>query len=73
MGETMMMGLRLVEEGVPVGRFRRRFGLDPRDHYRVEIAELVDLGLLDVDDERLRLSPRGHLLGNQVFARFLPL
>ena len=72
-GETMMMGLRLVEEGVPVDRFRRRFDLDPRDHFRSEVAELVDLGLLEVDDERLRLSPRGYLLGNQVFARFLPL
>ncbi|MFN2226988.1 MAG: hypothetical protein ACK2UY_11785, partial [Anaerolineae bacterium] len=54
-------------------RFRRRFDLDPRDHFRSEVAELVDLGLLEVDDERLRLSPRGYLLGNQVFARFLPL
>jgi len=71
MGETMMMGLRLVEEGVPVDRFRRRFDLDPRDHFRSEVVELVDLDLLEVDDERLRLSPRGYLLGNQVFARFL--
>lgn len=71
MGETMMMGLRLVEEGVPFDRFQQRFGLDPRRCYEAEIAELVELGLLEVDDERLRLSPRGCLLGNQVFARFL--
>lgn len=71
MGETMMMGLRLVEEGVPFRRFQRRFGLDPGHRFEPEIAELVDLGLLEVDGERLRLSPRGRLLGNQVFARFL--
>jgi oxygen-independent coproporphyrinogen-3 oxidase len=71
MDETMMMGLRLVEEGVPWDRFRQRFGLDPRQRYEPQISDLVDLGLLKVDDRRVRLSPQGHLLGNQVFARFL--
>jgi oxygen-independent coproporphyrinogen-3 oxidase len=71
MDETMIMGLRLVEEGVPWPRFRQRFGLDPRQRYGPQISELVDLGLLEIDGCRLRLSPQGHLLGNQVFARFL--
>lgn len=71
MDETMMMGLRLTVEGVPWERFYRRFGVDPRHRYESQISELADLGLLEVDDQRARLSPRGHLLGNQVFARFL--
>jgi len=71
MDETMIMGLRLVEEGVPWARFRQRFGLDPRQRYGPQISELVDIGLLEIDARRLRLSAQGHLLGNQVFARFL--
>lgn len=71
MDETMMMGLRLVEEGVTWDRFRQRFGLDPRQRYGPQISELVELGLLEIDDHRVRLSPRGRLLGNQAFVRFL--
>ncbi len=71
MGETMMMGLRLVEEGVPWDRFRQRFARDARQLFAPEIRELVELGLLETNNKRVRLSPRGRLLGNQVFARFL--
>jgi oxygen-independent coproporphyrinogen-3 oxidase len=67
----MMMGLRLVEEGVRWDRFRQRFAVDARRLFAPEIQELVGLGLIEIDSERVRLSPRGRLLGNQVFARFL--
>jgi oxygen-independent coproporphyrinogen III oxidase len=72
MGETMMMGLRLVDEGVTFERFRQRFGADLRQHYALQIEELDGLDLLEVGDSRVRLSPRGRLLANQVFYRFLP-
>lgn len=71
-GETMMMGLRLLEEGVEYERFRCRFGLDLREHFSREIQDLSERGLIVADAERVRLSERGHLLGNQVFVRFLP-
>jgi oxygen-independent coproporphyrinogen-3 oxidase len=72
MGETMFMGLRLLDEGVAFERFHRRFGLDPRQQFAGELAELSELGLIVIDDERVTLSRRGHLLGNQVFLHFLP-
>ena len=72
MGETMMMGLRLVDEGVSFERFRQRFGTDLRQKYASEIEELDRLALLEVGADRMRLSPRGRLLANQVFYRFLP-
>jgi len=71
MAETMFMGLRLVEEGVTLARFRARFGVDARDAYREELRELGGLGLIVVDDERVRLTRRGRLLGNEVFQRFV--
>ncbi len=72
MGETMMLGLRLLEEGVTFERFAARFGVDLREVYRKEIERLAKIGLLDVNSERVRLSRQGRLVGNRVFREFLP-
>ena len=72
MGETMMMGLRLLQEGVSFARFETRFGLSMREVYPVQMADLQEQGLLEWDTRRVRLTERGCLLGNQVFAQFLP-
>jgi oxygen-independent coproporphyrinogen-3 oxidase len=71
MSETMMMGLRLLCEGVSFARFERRFGVGLDDVYGAQIAGLVARGLLERTAERIRLTRRGHLLGNQVFVEFL--
>jgi oxygen-independent coproporphyrinogen-3 oxidase len=71
MGETMMLGLRLVEHGVTFDLFQRRYGLPLQAVYADELAELTRLGLLEVGVDRVRLSRRGLMLGNQVFARFI--
>lgn len=73
-GETMMMGLRLVQEGVSAEVFRNRFGKNLDQVFEKEIEELISIGLLEWDglsQERLRLTQPGRLLGNQVFMRFL--
>lgn len=72
MGETMMLGLRLVAEGVSFSHFVRLHGADLRDVFAAELAGLERLGLVALEAERVRLTARGLLLGNQVFARFLP-
>ncbi|RME84170.1 MAG: radical SAM family heme chaperone HemW [Caldilineae bacterium] len=72
MGETMMLGLRLVGVGVSRQDFRRRFGRDVADVYQAELAELAARELLEITAERVRLTPAGRLLGNEVFAAFLP-
>lgn len=72
MGETMMLGLRLLEEGVSLADFAARFGRSLPDVYPDELAALQAAGLLERRPDRVRLTRRGRLLGNQVFARFLP-
>jgi oxygen-independent coproporphyrinogen-3 oxidase len=71
MGETMMVGLRLVEEGVADARFGARFGVGLEDAFGAVIARLAGDGLLVRQADGVRLSERGRLLGNQVFAAFL--
>jgi oxygen-independent coproporphyrinogen-3 oxidase len=73
MGETMMVGLRLLEEGMTFERFRKRFEMDLRDVYPREIERLLKLGFIEVDGERIRLSRAGRLVGNRVFGEFLPV
>jgi oxygen-independent coproporphyrinogen-3 oxidase len=72
MGETLMLGLRLIEEGVERARFKERFGLELDEVYDAAIARLIEQGLLESDAERICLTVRGRLLGNRVFAEFLP-
>ena len=72
MAETAILGLRMVEEGVNLSAFHTRFGVEFMDVYRSKIEELVNLGLLEMARDRVRLTQRGRLLGNQVFQCFLP-
>ena len=70
-GETMMMGLRLTEEGVAFEAFAQRFGRSLDGRFGNEIRRLTARGLVEVVDGRLRLTRDGRLLGNQVFREFV--
>ena len=70
MGETMMLGLRLTD-GVTGDSFNARFGQTLMDAFGAAIQELEEIGLLQWNGDRLSLTPRGRLLGNEVFQRFL--
>ena len=71
MGETMMLGLRLVHEGVERVRFRNRYGVDVLEVYPETIERFRQMDLLTIDKDRLRLTRRGLMVGNQIFAEFL--
>ncbi len=72
MGETMMLGLRLIQEGVAFADFQYRFGADMRLIYAKELEQFQKYRLIEVNAERVRLTQRGRVLGNEVFAAFLP-
>ena len=69
--ETMIMGLRLLHEGVSKEQFQQRFGVPLDKAYGQQIRDLVARGLLERLPDRLCLTKKGHLLGNQVFVEFL--
>jgi oxygen-independent coproporphyrinogen III oxidase len=74
MQETMFMGLRLVQQGVSNHAFQERFGISIMDIFNKEVDELLGIGLVEwagEENENLRLTKRGILLGNQVFMRFV--
>lgn len=69
--ETMFLGLRLAE-GIRWARFIERYGEDARNLFDEPIALLQEWKMLDVDDERMRLTEKGMLVSNQLLWRFLP-
>ena len=71
MAETMMLGLRLTQEGIDCEYFARRFGIDPRTRYACEIEAFTRRGLLELAGNALRLTPRGVFLGSEVMMAFV--
>ncbi len=71
LAETVILGLRL-GEGIDLDDIHRRFGIDILVHYRHQVQEMADAGLLEQTDRRIKLTRRGRLLSNEVFWRFLP-
>ena len=71
MGETMMLGLRLMADGVSAPSFARRHGVSLFEQFEQQLARLTSTGLLEADDRQVRLSRRGALLANAVCAEFL--
>ena len=70
-GETMMLGLRLVDEGVERVAFLARHGESLDSVFGPAINELVQLGMMVDDGERVLLTARGLMLANDVCGRFI--
>jgi oxygen-independent coproporphyrinogen-3 oxidase len=71
MEEAWFLGLRL-NDGVSLAALRQDFSSAEVHACLATVAELEQEGLLRlVDGDRVTLTPRGRLLSNEVFARFL--
>jgi len=68
--ESFFLGLRL-NRGVPLHDLEQRFGAASLRRLDEVIAQTVADGLLEKTGDTLRLTPRGRLLSNEVFERFL--
>ena len=49
MGETMMLGLRLLEDGVSAASFACRHGVSLFEQFGPQLSRLTDMGMLEVD------------------------
>ena len=65
--ESIFLGLRLMR-GVNLENYRARFGKDLREEYDAELGRLREAGLIEFDRDLLKLTTRGALLSNEVFA-----
>ncbi len=65
--ETLIMGLRLTQEGINRQAFRSRFGEDLLDLHSATLEKYAAYGLLRIDDEAVTITRRGRLLSNMIF------
>jgi oxygen-independent coproporphyrinogen-3 oxidase len=71
MSETAFLALRTAQ-GLHLPAFEERFA-EPFTHFAGDRLRIVEeAGLLELEQDWLRLSKRGRLLGNAVFLRLLP-
>ncbi len=71
MGETMMLGLRLLREGVGEREFAVRHGVGLGEVFGKVIGEMVGLGVMERTEGGVRLTRRGLMVANEVCARFV--
>jgi oxygen-independent coproporphyrinogen-3 oxidase len=68
--EAFFLGLRLLR-GVDLQSTSAEFGSDALTRTAGAIEELVEYELLERREDNVRLTPRGRLLSNEVFERFV--
>lgn len=62
-----MLGLRM-SEGIDLVSIGRLYGEDLLGEYGARFADLAEKGLVNFSGGKVRLTPRGFLLGNLVFS-----
>lgn len=72
MEDFVMVGLRLLD-GIRSSDFVDQFGVSLESIFEVQLQKMLDAGLLESHSDQggYRLSERGILLGNEVFAEFV--
>ena len=68
--ETLFLGLRM-SKGVDLHKLSSRFGQDAVKSLMPVMRDLSNAGLVEIANLYLRLTPRGRLLSNEVFQRFI--
>ncbi len=68
--EFAFLGLRM-ENGIDLVEYKDRFEIDLFEKYNSELAALADADLIEIGHGRLRLTRKGKLFSNEVFAIFV--
>lgn len=75
MSELMILGLRLLEDGVSARDFIRQAGVWPEEAFPGVFENLITRGLLEIkgrgQERRIRLAPAARNVANQVFMEFV--
>ena len=70
MGETIMLGLRLLQ-GISIHQFEKRFQVSFTNLFKKIIHSLKEKELILIEDDCLRLSPKGLFLADSVILEFI--
>lgn len=70
MEEELFLGLRK-NKGVSISKFSSKYGENLLELFGTEINDLQEKGLIEMENNYIRLTMKGRLLGNEVFQTFL--
>lgn len=68
--ETVVMGLRMIE-GVSISGLFNRFGINPVEYYGSTLNCMKEQNLIELQHDRMFLTPKGMNLANQVMAELV--
>ncbi len=68
--ENLFLRLRL-KDGVDLGEHQSRFGVNVLERYHDELERLREAGLVELNDNTLKISRAGTVVANEVFAAFV--
>ncbi|GAC1399780.1 MAG: radical SAM family heme chaperone HemW [Chloroflexota bacterium] len=69
--ETIMLGLRLLRDGLDSADIREEYGIRMEERYSRQLAELTSLGILTIDGTRLRIQESSVPIANEIWSRFM--
>jgi len=67
--DELIFGLRKID-GVSLSMIRKKYGIDLFQKYS-QLQEKIELGLIKIENDYLKLTEKGLFLGNQVFMVFI--
>ena len=68
--EFIFLGLRL-EKGIDLTQYENRFGVNLKEKYAKDLRRFAELELTEYAGKHLRLTSKGKLYSNEVFAAFV--
>jgi oxygen-independent coproporphyrinogen-3 oxidase len=68
--EIIFLTLRL-KMGLNLKDYKTKFGLDLQERFSKDLEKLKELQLIEIEDNYLRLTRKGFLYSNEVFATFI--
>lgn len=68
--EYMLLGLRKID-GIKISSFKNKFGCNPIMEFKNELNQLIEEGLLEIDLDEIKLTPKGIDLANIVWENFV--
>ena len=68
--EFVFLGLRLAK-GIDLQNYKKRFAVDLREKYHEDLRRLDEFGLIELTENNLKLTRKGMVYSNEVFAVFV--
>ena len=68
--EFAFLGLRMMR-GIDLDEFQTKFGVDLIAKYNADLENFFESGLIEIVENRLRLTAKGALFSNEIFAVFV--